>query len=62
MTQVVKPWKKRTIENRRKVLKLEIDYELVTLHDAIIANDKKTIKETKEKLEKLRSEILSLEV
>ncbi|WP_096154787.1 MULTISPECIES: hypothetical protein [Bacillus] len=62
MNQVVKPWKKRTNENRKKVLKLEIDYELVTLYDAIIAKDIKIIEETKVRLEKLRSEMLSLEV
>lgn len=42
----------RRKENRKKasVIRLEIDYELVTLYDALQANDVAMIIKTKEKL------------
>ncbi|AST92201.1 hypothetical protein ACWE42_00925 [Sutcliffiella cohnii] len=61
MEQVMKPWKKKTIENRRSVLKLEIDYELATLYEALELNDVKKIRETKTKLKKLQEEMSSLQ-
>ncbi|MGD6833156.1 hypothetical protein ACQCT5_13385 [Sutcliffiella halmapala] len=62
MKQVVKPWKKKKEENQMVVLKLEIDYELVTLFDAMTENNTDMINSSKVKLEKLRKELLSLEV
>ncbi|MBM7621747.1 hypothetical protein JOC95_003655 [Bacillus tianshenii] len=62
MKQVVKPWKKKKEENQMAVLKLEIDYELVTLFDAMTENNADKINSSKVKLEKLRKEMLSLEV
>ena len=61
MEHVMKPWKKKTIENRRSVLKLEIDYELATLYEALELNDVKKIRETKTKLKKLQEEMSSLQ-
>lgn len=42
------------------VIKMEIDYELVTLHDALKAKDKVQIIKTKEKLEQLRLQWLEI--
>ena len=62
MKQVIDVFKREEAENRLKVLKFEIDYELLTLHDAIIEGNEKQIKQSKEKLEKYRKELLELEV
>lgn len=62
MKQVVKPWKKKKEENQMAVLKIEIDYELVTLFDAMAENNTEMINRSKVKLEKLRTEMLGLEV
>ena len=42
------------------VIRLEIDYELVTLHDAMQTNDKVEIIKSKERLESLRQRWLNL--
>jgi hypothetical protein len=39
------------------VLRMEIDYELVTLHDAILDGDRDKMEKTKERLEELRQEL-----
>ncbi|QFT88715.1 hypothetical protein FIU87_08670 [Bacillus sp. THAF10] len=62
MKQVATPWKKRKEENHRAVLKLEIDYELAVLFEAIQESDQEKIKKSKAKLEQLRKDMLSLEV
>ncbi|MCE7794751.1 hypothetical protein K8O68_20395 [Salipaludibacillus sp. CUR1] len=61
MEKVIQTLKRRDGEKRIPVLKLEIDYELQTLFDAIQANEQDQITECKEKLEKLRNEWLRLE-
>lgn len=60
--QVATPWKKKKEENQRAVLRMEIDYELAVLFEAIQESDKEKMKKTKSKLEQLRKEMLSLEV
>jgi hypothetical protein len=62
MKQVATPWKKKKEDNQRAVLRLEIDYELATLYEAIQENDQDRVKKTKSKLEQLRKDMLSLEV
>jgi hypothetical protein len=42
------------------VIRMEIDYELLTLHDALQADDKVQIIKSKEKLKLLRKKLLSL--
>jgi hypothetical protein len=49
-------------DDRIPVLRLELDYELATLHDALQAGDEKTASASKEKLKELRREMLQLEV
>lgn len=43
------------------VIRMEIDYELVTLHDALQENDKVKIIKTKERLNQLRLQWLKIE-
>jgi hypothetical protein len=42
------------------VIRMEIDYELLTLYDALQADDKVQIIKSKEKLKLLRKKLLSL--
>ncbi|GAE28013.1 hypothetical protein JCM9140_4198 [Halalkalibacter wakoensis JCM 9140] len=62
MEQVVKEFIRGDVEMRIPVLRLEIDYELTTLHDALLDEDLLTIKETKKRLEQLRQELILLDV
>ncbi|WP_280769129.1 hypothetical protein [Salipaludibacillus daqingensis] len=61
MEKVIQTLKRRDGEKRIPVLKLEIDYELQTLFDAIEANEQEQIMDCKAKLDILRSEWLRLE-
>ncbi|UCZ51876.1 hypothetical protein LGQ02_13535 [Bacillus shivajii] len=61
MEKVIQTLKRRDGERRIPVLKMEIDYELLTLYDALQANEKDQIEQSKRKLEKLRYEWLRLE-
>lgn len=47
-------------KERTAVLRLEMDYELAVLFEAIEENDEKKIKLCKQKLEKIRQELLRL--
>ncbi|MBM7659520.1 hypothetical protein JOC85_000287 [Bacillus mesophilus] len=62
MKQVLNHLKKAEAERRISVLRLEIDYELATLYDAMTEKDTKLKAECKRKLEKLRLEMNRLEV
>lgn len=42
------------------VIKMEIDYELVTLHDALLVDDKVAIIKAKERLEQLRVQWMNI--
>ncbi|MFD2043967.1 hypothetical protein ACFSTA_05355 [Ornithinibacillus salinisoli] len=53
----------RLEEEREKlpVIRMEIDYELLTLYDALQADDTVLIIKTKERLEQLRRQLIKLE-
>ncbi|WP_400163149.1 DUF2118 domain-containing protein [Brevibacillus sp. TJ4] len=61
MEQVIAALKRRDSEARIPVLRLELDYELATLYDAIHAKDHPQMKRSKERLKQLRREMLLLE-
>ncbi|MCK6256861.1 hypothetical protein M1K46_08175 [Fictibacillus sp. WQ 8-8] len=61
MKQVIQTLKRTDAERRIPVLKLEIDYELATLFEALQNKNTKQINESKRKLEKLRQELVRLE-
>lgn len=61
MDQVITALKRRDAEERIPVLRLELDYELSSLYDAIQMNDTEQINKSKELLRKLRREMLLLE-
>lgn len=61
MKQLINSTRKRNGEMQRTaVLRLEMDYELATLFDAMIESDKSKMKECKQKLERIRQELLRL--
>ncbi|WP_066176378.1 hypothetical protein [Bacillus marinisedimentorum] len=61
MRQVVEALRRTDAEKRIPVVKLEIDYELATLYDAMVSKDSEGITASKRKLEHLRKELLQLE-
>ncbi|MGV2942166.1 hypothetical protein AB5I83_21380 [Mesobacillus sp. LC4] len=61
MKQLINSTRKRNGElQRTAVLRLEMDYELATLFDAMSESDKLKMKECKQKLERIRQELLRL--
>lgn len=62
MDQVIAALKRRDSEERIPVLRLELDYELATLYDALKTDDTGQVKQSKERLKQLRREMLLLEV
>ncbi len=60
MKQMINTLKRSEGETRLAVLRLELDYELATLYDAIKENDDQKKKHCKQKLEKLRQEFIRL--
>lgn len=61
MKYVITKTPKMTRFDRLQVIRMEIDYELVTLNDALIAEDTLRIAKTKEKLSNLVYERQSIE-
>lgn len=60
MGKLVQTIKKTDREKRIAVLRLEIDYELATLHDAIVTEDSEKISESKKNLKKFHQELIRL--
>ncbi len=61
MKQLVNSTKtKKSEKERTAVLRLELDYELATLFDAMTSENDKLKTTTKQKLEKIRHELLKL--
>ncbi|MEC3882207.1 hypothetical protein GLW00_08165 [Halobacillus litoralis] len=58
MKHVMEALRKREAEEKLPVIRMEIDYELVTLHDAMIAGDVEQIKKTKRRLSELRKQLI----
>ncbi len=61
MKQLVNSNRKKSVENERtKVLRLEMDYELATLFDAMNEQNDAIKQNCKDRLEKIRSELIKL--
>ncbi len=58
---VMEVLRKKEAQEKLPVIRIEIDYELVTLHDAMQANDKIEMIKSKERLEQLRLQMLEIE-
>ncbi|MFD1446971.1 hypothetical protein [Oceanobacillus profundus] len=61
MKYVMEALRRKEAEERLPVIRMEIDYELVTLYDAMQANDKVSMIKAKERLEDLRKQMLQIE-
>ncbi|SDQ64173.1 hypothetical protein SAMN05216232_2905 [Virgibacillus subterraneus] len=61
MKYVMEALRKKEAQEKLPVIRMEIDYELVTLHDAMEANDKIEMIKSKERLEQLRLQMLEIE-
>ncbi|TFJ94520.1 hypothetical protein [Lentibacillus salicampi] len=60
MKFVIEDLRKDIDRKRLPVIRIEIDYELMTLYDAIQANDSVQIIKSKEKLKQLRLQLMEL--
>jgi hypothetical protein len=59
--QIIQAFKSRRAEERAPVLKLEMDYELSTLYDAMMLGDTEAVEKSKSRLEEMRRELIMLE-
>jgi|SRR5690625_4524776 len=57
---VIEVLRQKEAREQLPVIKMEIDYELVTLHDALLLDDKVEIIKAKEKLEQLRLQWMNI--
>jgi tRNA isopentenyl-2-thiomethyl-A-37 hydroxylase MiaE len=60
--EMIQAFRSKRAEERIPVLKLELDYELATLYDALQKGDAEAAEASKTKLAALRRELLQLEV
>lgn len=58
---VMEALRRKEAQEKLPVVKMEIDYELLTLYDALKADDKVQIIKAKERLEQLRLQLLQAE-
>ncbi|MGJ9458568.1 hypothetical protein [Oceanobacillus sp. CF4.6] len=61
MKYVVEALRRKEAQEKLPVIRMEIDYELVTLFDAMKADDKVMIIKAKERLEVLRKQMLQID-
>ncbi len=61
MKYVMEALRRKEAQENLPAVRLEIDYELVTLHDAMLTDDKVEIIKAKERLEQLRLQLLEAE-
>jgi hypothetical protein len=62
LDEMVQAFKSKRAEERVAVLRLELDYELAILHEALQDNNEEKAAESKERLKEMRSEMLQLEM
>lgn len=58
MKHVMEALRKREAEEKLPVIRMEIDYELVTLHDAMMTGNKEQMAKAKRKLSALRKQLI----
>ncbi|MFZ3579620.1 hypothetical protein [Virgibacillus sp. DJP39] len=61
MKYVMEALRRKEAQEKIPVIRMEIDYELVSLFDALQANDTVEIIKAKERLEQLRIQLYSIE-
>lgn len=58
---VMEALRRREAQEKLPVIRMEIDYELVTLYDAMQADDRVQMIKAKERLEQLRLQMVEIE-
>ncbi|OUM84343.1 MAG: hypothetical protein BAA01_04545 [Bacillus thermozeamaize] len=61
MKELMEALKRKDVEKRIPVLRMEMDYQLAVLYEALQEQDEETIRLCKENLSELRKELLMLE-
>ncbi|WP_067725778.1 hypothetical protein [Oceanobacillus damuensis] len=61
MKYVMEALRRKEAQEKLPVIRMEIDYELATLFDAMQDNDKVLIIKTKERLVELRKQLLQMD-
>ncbi|PAV29871.1 hypothetical protein CIL05_08300 [Virgibacillus profundi] len=61
MKYVMEALRRKEAQEKLPVIRMEIDYELVTLYDAMQAKDKVQIIKAKERLQQLRAQLLEID-
>lgn len=62
MKQVMNAYRKKSLDKQRlAVLRLELNYELAVLFEALQEDDEEVKSKTKRKLERIRQELVKLE-
>jgi hypothetical protein len=59
---MIQAFRSKRVDERIPVLRLELDYELASLHEALEVGDREAVEASKRKLTELRQEMLLLEV
>jgi len=62
MKRVIDSLQEKEVMERLPIVRMEIDYELMMLHEAMKNEDEEQKAQSKERLEKLRNELLQLNV
>ena len=62
MKYVIEQVREKENKQMESIIRMEIDYELVTLYDAMEANNEEEIKKTKEKLMYLVNKLTNISV
>lgn len=58
---VMEALRRKEAQEKLPVIRMEIDYELVSLYDALQAEDTVEVIKAKEKLEQLRKQLIQIE-
>ncbi|MFD1172056.1 hypothetical protein [Oceanobacillus picturae] len=61
MKYVMEALRRKEAQEKLPVIRMEIDYELVSLYDALQAEDTVEVIKAKEKLEQLRKQLIQIE-
>lgn len=61
MKYVMEILRQKQAEKQLPVIRMEIDYELVSLYDAMQVDDSEVIVRTKKRLEQLREQLMDIE-
>ncbi|MFD2628250.1 hypothetical protein [Oceanobacillus kapialis] len=61
MKYVMEALRRKEAQEKLPVIRMEIDYELVSLYDALQAGDTVEVIKAKERLEQLRKQLLQIE-